>query len=233
MRAQTAVLLLVLFAASGLPGCAVGLMEHDIPMDRDLRQEDLAFIREIKADAAGRKLRDAEIDVHIAGRKLTNSDGDRGRYVWVFPVFARRKTIVVSGSAAAVTAANEVPALFPGLSHYVGLRTETGARFSETDGISQARVTLVEINPLLGIAVSRKRQALRGWQFTLAKGLLGVGSSAYGPHMQLLWFFRFGESGDYSKQNEVKTIIRPLATKGEQPSGASTDATGAAAKKIF
>ena len=215
-----------------LPGCAVGLMERNIPVDRDLLAEDLVFVRDIKADGAGGRFKEAELEIRLGGLSVTNADGDRGRYLWVFPVFARRKTVVVQGPLVAVSTASEVPAVFPGLSLFLGLRHESAASFDSANGTMQIKASFVEINPIARVAVSRRKRVLRGWEVTLAKGLFGVGSSAYGPYMQLFWVWRFGEGGDYSHQNQVRTIIR--AVKPAEPkSGNSTDATGAAARAIF
>lgn len=232
MNAQQLAGLIVLCCLPFLSGCAVGLMERDIAMDRDLDAEDLAFIRDIKADSTAKQFKEAELEINIGGRTVTNAGGDRGRYIWVFPVFARRKTVVVDGPMAAVSMANEVPAVFPGLSLFLGLRHEAAASFSSADGTLLTRVSFVELNPLARVAVSKKKHALRGWEFTLAKGLFGVGSSSYGPYMQFFWFLKFGEGANYSQQNQVKTTIRAIVP-AEPKSGGSTDATGAAAGAIF
>lgn len=224
-----AVLVLGLMGALVLPGCAVGLMERDIALDRDLDAEDLAFIRDIKADSAAKQFKEAELEIRIGGRTVTNAGGDRGRHLWVFPVFARRKTVVVDGSMVAASAANEVPAVFPGLSLFFGLRHEAAASFSSADGTVLTRASFVEFNPLARVAVSKKNHTLRGWEFTLVKGLFGVGSSAYGPYIQFFWFLKFGEGADYSHQNQVKTTIRaiePAAEPAQPKSRGSTGATG-------
>ncbi len=215
-----------------LPGCAVGLMERDLALNRDLRAEDLAFIHDIKTDAAAKKSKDADIEIQLGGRHINNADGDRSRFLWVFPVFARRKTVVVSGPVAAGSTASEVPAIFPALSLYLGLRHESGASFDSADGTRLATVSFVELNPLARVAVSRDKRVVSGWEFVVGKGLLGVGSSAHGPYMQLLWFFRLSESGEKGQQNQIKTIIR-VVEPDETDSDDATDATGAAADAIF
>lgn len=207
-------------------GCTLGRMERDIRLGGNLSRRDLAFVREMASDADD-SVEPSDIEITVGGRFVENEKGDRSRYVWFFPLHASRKTVVVSDGLAGASRASETPAIFPGMSIVLGLRQESGATFKTEDGTLLDKASFLEVNPIVRFAYSRERGVMRGWDFAIGKGLLGVGNSPYGPCVQLLWFIKLGEGGDHSYQNVVRTVIRPAPPAEPETDAIARDVTGA------
>ena len=220
---RIAVLLAALFV---LPACTVGHIERDIGLDRDLDGSDLLYIARLRSERKADPHKAAEIEIRVAHLKVSNKQGDRSRYRWIFPFFAERKTLVVSGPTVAISTAYEAPAIFPGITFFLGLRHNAGTCFNTSTGVARVKASVFEVNPLVRFARSKEKHVTRGWEVTLGKGLLGVGSSVYGPYVQLLWFLKLGEGGYYSHQNLTETRIRPIKPAEPETGGLARELTG-------